>query len=71
MVLKIGVDQPMGGGSDPGKLAERVCGFTCVGAFARKKGIFPPCQEGISASVEEKLFSTPADLCLLAFYLLA
>ena len=36
VVLKIGVDQPMGGGSDPGKLAERVCGFTCVGAFARK-----------------------------------
>ena len=40
VVLKIGVDQPMGGGSDPGKLAERVCGFTCVGAFARKRVSF-------------------------------
>ena len=39
--LKIGVDQPMGGGSDPGKLALRVCGFT---------GYL--CQQGVSGRVK-------------------
>ena len=34
--LKIGVDQPMGGGSDPGKLALRVCGFT---GYLRQQGV--------------------------------
>ena len=34
--LKIGVDQPMAGGSDPRKLALRVCGFT--GYLCSSKG---------------------------------
>ena len=73
VVLKIGVDQPMGGGSDPGKLAERVCGFTCVGAFARKRVSFHRVKrvsrQGVSGSADcsgEKLFAGAPAFCLLA-----
>ena len=68
--LKIGVDQPMGGGSDPRKLALRVCGFTgylCPGkgylgmsrGYLGRGGI----RRGDCSG--EKLFASPPAFCLL------